>query len=125
MIEENEDITIGQLLGKIFYAAAIADKVIREDEIIRMNELIVENWKKEEEEILKSFYQCLNLGYNPKNIFTEIDAYEQTYPSFFDTEIIERIMKTTYKIVASFSSTNKSEIIFISQLRNALEQIKK
>ena len=38
MVEKDEDISIGQLLGKIFYAAAIADKVIREKEIIRMND---------------------------------------------------------------------------------------
>lgn len=125
MVEKDEDITIGQLLGKIFYAAAIADKVIREEEIIRMNDLIAENWKSEEEEILKSFYQCINFGYESQVVFSEIDAHKKTYPNFFDKEMVECIMKTSYKIVASFSSTNKSEIIFISQLRNALEQVEK
>lgn len=118
----NKTSSFDQLLGKIFFGAAHADNVVKQEEISRMNELLEEHWKDDMEKILESFYLCLNLNYDHSNLFEEIAAFKEIYPETFDKDTIEKVMKTSYKIVASFSSTNKSEVIFISQLRNSLEK---
>lgn len=107
------------LLGKVFYAAAKADKTIKTEEIERFNEMIESEWH-EDYGISKAFYHCINIGYNDDLLFDELKAHMEMYPEFFGYEMNEKIIKTAYKIVASFAQTNKSEIVFISRLRKLL-----
>gem|GEM_PF-6972794 len=111
-----------QLLGKVFYAAAMADGVIKEEEVSRMNDLIVAQWEQDAQVIVDSFYLCVNLGYDKRQILSEIDAKKRVDPELFSKQTIERIVKTAYDIANATSGTNKSEIVYISQLRNALEK---
>lgn len=113
---------INQLLGKIFYSAAMADRVIKEEEVSKLNDIISKSWKYEEELILKSFYSCINLGYNTAQLPVEINAQKTVDPELFSKKLIERIVKTAYDVVNATSGTNKSEVVFISQLRMELER---
>lgn len=110
------------LLGKIFYAAAFADKVIRHEEIEVLPEVINQYW--EDERILKEFYECVNLNYDAKKVLDEVLAHKIQYPELFTPESNKRIIDTAYAIVNASSGTNKSEIVFISQLTNALKLTK-
>lgn len=110
------------LLGKIFYAAAIADKVIKEDEIEKLNELLMDYWSDGYQEISDGFFRCVNGNYDTSVLMSEIKAHKEAYPNLFSNVVIDQIMKTAYKVVASFSGTNKSEVVFISQLRSTLEK---
>lgn len=111
-----------ELLGKIFYSAAKADKVIKSEEIERFTELIADFWKDDFDAISRSFYECINVNYDTDNLMNEIKAFKAQYPRVFTDVFVETIMQTAYKIAASSAGTNKSEIIFISQLRNQLEK---
>ena len=51
-----------QLLGKVFYCSAMADKVIKAEEISKLNDLIEEHWQADGKPILASFYSCVNLS---------------------------------------------------------------
>jgi hypothetical protein len=108
------------LLGKTFYAAAKADGIIKTEEIERFVSMITEEWH-EDSGITKSFFHCVNIGYNDHLIFDEIKAHVMMYPEFFGEEMTEKIIRTAYKIVASYAKTNKSEIVFISRLRKTLK----
>lgn len=120
MDQERND-SFHALIGKIYYAAAKADKVIKSDEISKMNDLLMDYWAEHYQLISDEFYRCININYNAQDVIQEVLAYKRVHPDTFTPVIIDQIMETAYKIVASYSSTNKSEIIFISQLRNALE----
>lgn len=111
-----------QLLGKVFYCSAMADKVIKAEEISKLNELIEAHWKEDGKAILAAFYSCVNLGFDTEQLWIEIAAEKVVDAVLFSHEMVEKIMKTAYKIAASFASTNKSEVVFISQLRIALEK---
>lgn len=107
------------LLGKIFYAAAFADKVIRPEEIKMLQSLIDEDWK--DERILQSFFECINLNYDRRNVIDDVVFHRIQYPELFDQETNKLIVDTAYRIVNATSGTNKSEIVYISQLTNALK----
>ena len=111
-----------QLLGKVFYCSAMADRVIKEEEVARLNELITEHWEEEGELIMDTFFRCINFGYDPSHLPGEIKAHKTVDPELFSKVMIERIMKTAYAITNATSGTNKSEVVFISQLRMELER---
>jgi hypothetical protein len=107
------------LLGKIFYASAFADKVIKREEIERLNELLITEWQ--DERILLSFFECINLNYDSKKLIDELVAHKIQYPELFEEAIASKIINTSYRIMNASSGTNKSEIVFISQLTNVLK----
>ena len=109
------------VLGKIFYAAAMIDGIIKEHEVIRLNQLLHEDWRSSENVILEGFCTCINTGYVAQDIFSDIEKYKKKHSYSFPDQEIEKIMKTAYSIVNAYSATNKSELIFISKLRNTLE----
>lgn len=111
-----------ELIGKICYAAAKADSVIKVDEINKMNDLLMDYWADNYQPISDEFYRCINENYNSKEIITDIKVHKQLNPDLYSNVMTDQIMETAYKIVASYSGTNKSEIVFISQLRNVLEK---
>ena len=116
------DSNFEELLGKIFYSAANADKVIKSEEIARFTDMIADFWKEDYDAISRSFFECINLSYDTNNLMNEIKASKTLYPRMYNDVFIELIMQTAYKIAASSAGTNKSEIVFISQLRNQLEK---
>ena len=107
------------LLGKIFYAASLADKVIRPEEIEAFEKLIAEDWK--DDRIIQSFFECINLNYDRKKVIEDVVFHRIQYPELFDPETNKLIVDTAYRIVNASTGTNKSEIVFISQLTNALK----
>lgn len=107
------------LIGKIYYAATFADKVIKIEEIEAMTKYIEEDWH--EKRISDSFYECLNLSYDPTKVIDDVVFHRIQYPELFTAELNRKIVDTTYRIVNASSGTNKSEIVFISQLTNALK----
>ena len=110
-----------KLVGRVCYCAAKADKVIKVEEIDKMNDLLFDYWSENRQVILDSFYLSINENYEVQNLLKDIEQQKKLTPERFTPVMIDQIMQTAYKIVVSYSSTNKSEIVFISQLRNALE----
>lgn len=108
------------LLGKIFYASAFADRSIRKEEIEKLNELIQTDWQ--EERIISTFFECVNLNYDPEKILPEIEAHLTIYPDLFTDEMRSRIVNTSYRIMNASSGTNKSEIVFISRISSTLKK---
>lgn len=112
---------IEELLGKIFYASAMIDGAMKEDEVVRLNQLLREDWASSENQIIEAFCSCINTGYDVKDIFRDIENFKEAHSLSIPKEEIEKIMKTAYSITNAYSAINKSELIFISKLRNTLE----
>lgn len=122
-----------QLLGRVFYAAAQADKMIHEEEVKALKQLVRERWL-DVEDSLDAFgtdaaYQIeivfdylLQNELNSDNVIQELTVFNEEHPSLFTREVVELIMETTTKIISSFAQTNKSEVVFLSQLHLLLRR---
>ena len=122
-----------QLLGRVFYAAAQADKMIHEEEVKALKQLVRKRWL-DVEDSLDAFgtdaaYQIeivfdylLQNELNSDNVIQELTVFNEEHPSLFTREVIELIMETTTKIISSFAQTNKSEVVFLSQLHLLLRR---
>jgi uncharacterized protein YktA (UPF0223 family) len=108
------------IVGKVFYAAAFSDKVIKPEEIETLKKMIHTAWT-DHERITDSFFECINLYYDKSKALNELRLHCERYPELFDEKTKKRIINTAFKIVNSSSGTNKSEIVFISKLTNTLK----
>lgn len=124
-----------QVLGKVFYAAAQADRVIRQEEIDVIKESVRETWLNAEDTLDQfgsdSAYQIeivIDSYFSGNQILTnaldDLKEFISVHPRLFTPELIELIMKTAYKTASAFAGRNKAELVFLSQLRNLLEQEK-
>ena len=121
-----------QVLGKVFYATAQADRVIRYEEIDVIKDSVRETWLNLENTFDQfgsdSAYQIeivVDSYFNGTRILTnaldDLKEFMRVHPRLFTPELIELIMKTAYKIASAFAGRNKAELVFLSQLRNILE----
>ncbi|MFT6443753.1 MAG: hypothetical protein ACJASQ_000097 [Crocinitomicaceae bacterium] len=121
-----------QLLGRVFYAAAQSDKVIRPEEISVLKQTVKDIWLDVENtfdefnsdsayQIEIVFDHLLNNDIVVEDVINELKSFKKIHSSLFTVSIVELIMQTASKIVSSFAKRNKSELVFLSQLRNALE----
>ena len=52
----------------------------------------------------------------------EVREFKRNHPGVLNAELVEQIMSTSYTIVSAFAKRNKSELVFLSQLRFELEK---
>lgn len=133
---ETKDITLVsfyQLLGRVFYATAQADKVIRPEEVSELKQIVKNVWLDADNatdqfnsdaafqiEIVFDF--LLENEIIVEGIITQVKYFKSIHTSLFTKNTIELIMKTALGITSSFAKSNKSEVVFLSQLRLALEK---
>ena len=128
------EIQFYQSLGKLFYAVAASDKVVREPEIETLIQLVKSKWVPlddfEDEFHEDAAYQIdtvfdwLNCegGLKADNCFEEFKYFKKTHESLFTKKRKQLIWKTSNEIANSFSGKNKSEIIMLTRLKMILEQ---
>lgn len=130
---EQTMISFYQLLGRVFYAAAQADKVVREEEVAAMKKLVRERWLDLEDtddafgtdaayQIEIVFDYHLQNDLDADAVIQELTEFKEEHPEIFTPEVVELIMETTTKIISSFAQTNKSEVVFLSQLHLLLRK---
>jgi hypothetical protein len=121
-----------QLLGRVFYAAAQADKVIRPEEVSVIKQTVKDVWLDVENtfdefnsdsacQIEIVFDHLLNNDIVVEDVINELKSFKKIHSSLFTVAVIELIMQTASRIVSSYAKRNKSELVFLSQLRNTLE----
>ena len=121
--------------GKLFYAIAAVDKVIRKEEHDKLLEIINSDWLPLEdtedrfgtdaayliefefdwlEEECKAPYEC----------YGEFEDFKNTHEYLFTEKIKQLIWKTAYEIASAFSKRNKSELVMLSKLALLLKEEK-
>ena len=121
-----------QYLGKLFYAVAMADKKIEEEEIAALKTDILLRWYNLDsipnglildghQEILTVFTHLQNTNAESNICFSEFHEFFDAHKKLFNEDLRKLIWDTTQVIASSFANKNKSELILLAKLKMLLE----
>ena len=128
------EIKFYQSLGKLFYAIAAADKIVRDTEIVTLIELVKTKWVPlddfEDEFQVDAAYQIETVfdwldsegDLAAENYFKEFKTFKKENEQLFTEKRKQLIWETSSAIANSFSGKNKSEIIMLTRLKMVLEE---
>ena len=122
-----------QIIGKLFFAIAAADKIVRKSEYKALLELVNSYWV-ELDEYEDEFHADASfqieivfgwLDYNQANAtecFADFEEYLKSHRDLFTEKRKQLIWKTANAIANAFSGKNKSELIMLTKLKLNLEK---
>ena len=119
-------------LGKLFYAVAVADKKIEEEEIAALKTNILQRWYSLDsksnglildghQEIFTIFKELQNTRAVSETCFTQFQEFFNEHKQLFNEELRKLIWDTTQGIASSYAKKNKSELIVLAKLKMLLE----
>ncbi len=122
-----------QSTGKLFYAIAAVDKVVREEEYEKLIEIIKSDWLDLEDtedrygtdaafQIEFIFEWLEDSCPEPYNCYEEFVDFKRDHEYVFTKEIRQLIWKTAYEIASAFNKRNKSELAMLSKLALELKE---
>jgi hypothetical protein len=120
-----------QQLGRVFYGIAAADKNVREEEILRLDEIVRNYWLPLENTFdnfdVDSAYQIEivfawlnNNDWNKEDILGKFKDFKEEHPSLFGYKNRLLIQGTAQAIAKSFYGENKAEGVFLKKLKAIL-----
>lgn len=120
-----------QNLGKLFYAIAASDKVVKKEELDTLKSIVEQEWVNiddyQDEFGTDTAYQIeIIFDWLEKNqpdaflSFDEFSDFKKEHEKLFNTKINRLIWKTADAIADSFAGKNKSELIMLSKLKSIL-----
>ena len=127
-LDKDMSLPFYQNLGKIFYAIAVADHVVRDEEYTTVINLVETYWLPEDSVLLSSksdeknaIIDTFKWLYEYKEedadeCYKSFISFKKSNPSIFTININALILKTVGKIAMSFSGQNKSELILLAKL---------
>ena len=133
-MEKTNNIKFYQNLGKLFYAIAASDKVVKEEELNKLKETVKKVWltsnlvqddvKAEAEHSIINTFKWLNRDneYDAETCFNSFISYKKDHEQLFTKELNALILKTANGIASSFSGKNKSELIMLAKLNLELNK---
>jgi hypothetical protein len=130
---QQEEIKFYQSLGKLFYAIAASDKIVRVAEYNALRELVTSKWKRVDDyedefhtdaalqiEIVFDWLDYKSL--DADECFKEFAFFRKENPSLFSLKRKKLIWETANAISNSFAGKNKSELIMLTKLKMVLEE---
>lgn len=116
-----------QLLGKLFYSIASADKNVQKEEVAQLKKLVKKQWVPQEVstnefgddaayQIEIVFDWLMANEWRIKNVIPDLVNYKKEHPSIFTPQINSLILKTANAIAASFSGEKELELNLIDEL---------
>lgn len=133
-MDKTNNIKFYQNLGKLFYAIAASDKVVKEEELNKLKETVKKVWltsnlvqddvKAEAEHSIINTFKWLNRDneYDAETCFNSFLNYKKDHEQLFTKELNALILKTANGIASSFSGKNKSELIMLAKLNLELNK---
>lgn len=133
-MDKSNNIKFYQNLGKLFYAIAASDKVVKEEELDKLKETVKKAWltsnlvqddvKAEAEHSIINTFKWLNRDneYDAETCFNSFLNYKKDHEQLFTEELNALILKTANGIASSFSRKNKSELIMLAKLNLELNK---
>jgi hypothetical protein len=121
-----------ETIGKLFFAIAASDGIVRKDEIDTLKKIIMTEWVSRDKtedtfgtelayQIEFSFEWLVEQDINANDCFAEFSTYKQENPTLFTPKINSLILKTANAVASAFSGKNKSELIMLNQLELVLK----
>ncbi|MBV1924074.1 MAG: hypothetical protein KUG68_08610 [Flavobacteriaceae bacterium] len=130
---QKEEISFYQSLGKLFYAIAASDKIVRVAEYDALRKIVTKAWKPlddfEDEfhtdaalqiEIVFDWLDYKSL--KAIDCFKEFASFKKENEYLFSSKRKNLIWETANAIANSFSGKNKSELIMLAKLKMVLEK---
>ncbi len=130
---ENIGMTFYQNLGKLFYAIAASDKVVRESEYKSLRKIVKSEWL-DVDDIEDNFgadaayqieivfdwldYQELNADES----YNQFEEYYKEHKTHFTDKIKDLVWSTCNAIAGAFSGKNKSELMMLGRLKLIFEK---
>lgn len=122
-----------QKLGKLFYAVAMADKVVHIDELEKLKQLVRANWLQIDDvkdeygkdaafQIEIVFDWLLEYEKDGESCFKEFETYYKYQEKYFSAEIKKLIFSTASAIAHAFANKNKSELILLAKIKLLFDQ---
>ena len=120
-----------QILGKLFYAVAMADRNVRPIEVEKLREDVRKYWLDvddvEDEFGTDAAYQ-IEIVFDwlqqeekeAGSYWNEFEHFYREHPSKFNMPIKQLIWRTADDIAASYAHKNKSELILLAKLKGLL-----
>ncbi len=116
-----------QMLGRVFYATAQADNHVHEKEVATLKQIVKDLWLDVEDatdefssdaafQIEIVFDYLLENEIVVENVLEDLNEFKAIHTSLFTEKMSKLIMDTASKIAASFAQSNKSEVVFLSEL---------
>ncbi|WP_299255417.1 hypothetical protein [uncultured Aquimarina sp.] len=130
---QNIGISFYQNLGKLFYAIAASDKIVRESEYATLKNLVKSAWLAvddlEDEFGADAAFQIEIifdwLDYSAlvaEDSFNEFKDFYQENKSLFTDKVRKLVWDTSNSIANAFSGKNKSELMMLGRLKLIFEQ---
>lgn len=121
-----------QNLGKLFYAVASVDRVVREDEIQILKTLVKEQWltvdDAEDDFGTDAAYQIeivfdwlLDQDVKSETAYFQFKEFYNQQSELFSTKVKQLIWETSESIAAAFSGKNKAEENLLMDLKSLLQ----
>jgi len=116
-----------QNLGRLFYAVAAADKIVRKEEVDTLKEVVGKEWL-EEDHIKDDF--GTDSAFQIEIVFDWLDAnkpeaeeafdrfadFYREHKELFNSNIKEKILTACREIASAFRGKNKSELVMLAKL---------
>jgi len=120
-------------LGKLFYAVAAADKVVRDQEFEQLKSCVVKYWLDldDVEDVFNSdaaylieivFDGILAFDLDSEEMYQAFLDFYREQNHFFTPDVKSLILKTAREIASSFAGVNKSELMLIARLQIELHK---
>ena len=134
-MDKTLNIKFYQNLGKLFYAIAASDKVVKKEEFDKLKEIVKKEWlssnfienslKSNAEASIINTFNWLNYDseYDSEACYKSFIAFKKENEQLFTDSLNILIIKTAGAIATSFSGINKQELIMLTKLK--LELFKK
>ncbi len=130
---QNIGITFYQNLGKLFYAIAASDKVVRPSEYESLRKIVKSEWMKVDDleddfgvdaafqiEIVFDWLDYEEL--NAEESFAQFEAYFKENKFRFTDKLKQLVWSTCNAIAGAFSGKNKSELMMLGRLKLIFEK---
>ncbi|WP_420322003.1 hypothetical protein [Flagellimonas sp.] len=120
-----------QNLGKLYYAMAMTDGMVRPVEVKRLRKYVRQHWLDvdgmEDEFGTDSAFQ-IEIVFDwlqeeekeGSEYFSDFESFYKEHPEKFEPKVKKLIIETADSIASSFAGKNRSEIVFLQELKNLL-----
>lgn len=119
-------------LGKLFYAIAASDKMVREEERTTLRIILENEWRNinlfgtgpgefDAVDQIEMTFDWMEI-FQPSTyaVFKEFKEFKKENEELFTPELKQLIWKTADGIASTFAGKNKSEVVILSKLKSIL-----
>ena len=122
-----------QNLGRLFYAIAAADGIVRKEEVDSLKRIVREEWLDLDDYTdefgtdsafqIEIIFEWLDANKpDPQEAFQNFMEFKTENKELFNKQINDKILAASRKIAAAFRGKNKSELVMLARLQSVLNK---